>query len=291
MIRRLAAASLALGMVTAASAQEAVTGIEFEKNSGISMKITSHYNDIPPSGMLPVRVEITNRTASPRSWDILITQTNPPRGGSSRLSTTIDAPARSERTFELLVPLLNQADAYRYSTLTASISGYGVRYPVASIYSGERADAPPITPESARRSTPISGSTSAQTSRNGAWSLPGRRSTCPGCPTTGGAWRALTTSSSRQTTGPRSPPSSDPRFPTGSCKEASFTWWAIPPPPACPHRAAMERDMSPTGLPPATWSGFCPPSWKKAVPPLLRWRGTPGHGSWSSWWADRRLPT
>lgn len=136
MMRRLAIAVLALSMAAAASAQERFGGIEFEKDSGISMKITSHYDSIPPAGMLPVRVEASNRTSSTRSWNILIVQTNQGLGSASRLLTSIEVPARSERSFELLAPLLNQNDAYQYSTVTVSVSGYGVQNPTASMYSG-----------------------------------------------------------------------------------------------------------------------------------------------------------
>ncbi len=145
MMRQLAATVLALSMATVASAQERFGGIEFDKSSGVSLKVTSHYNDIPPAGMLPVRVEAANRTSSARSWDVLIVQTNRAGGGSSRLLTTVEVPARSERTFELLAPLLTQGDAYRYSTVTVSISGYGVTNPSASMYTGSNGRATAYT--------------------------------------------------------------------------------------------------------------------------------------------------
>lgn len=135
MIRRLAVALAVLSTVALVSAQERFSVIDFEKNSGISMKITCHYDEIPPSGMLPVRVEVANRSAAAQSWDVLVMQTNPSQGVSSRLLTSIEVPARSEQTFELLAPLLNQADTYRYSTVSVSVSGYGVRTPIASIFS------------------------------------------------------------------------------------------------------------------------------------------------------------
>lgn len=134
MMRRLAALAL-LSTVTIVSAQDRFSNIDFEKNSGISMKISSHYDDIPPDGMLPVRVEVVNRSASAHRWDVLVMQANPSQGVSSQLLTSIEVPARSEQTFELLAPLLTQADSYRYSTVSVTVSGYGVHTPLASIYS------------------------------------------------------------------------------------------------------------------------------------------------------------
>ncbi|PTY00426.1 hypothetical protein DB345_00765 [Spartobacteria bacterium LR76] len=133
MMRRLAAVLFALSTLASAPAQERFTGIEFEKGSGIAMKVTSHYDDIPPSGMLPIRIEVANRSASPRRWDVLVMQSTPMQGASSRLLASVEVPARSERSFELLAPLLTQGEAYRYSTVSVSISGYGVRNPIASI--------------------------------------------------------------------------------------------------------------------------------------------------------------
>lgn len=133
MMRRLAGLLLALSTLASVTAQERFTGIEFEKGSGIAMKVTSHYDDIPPTGMLPVRVEITNHSALTRRWDVLVMQSTPVQGASSRLLASVEVPARSERSFELLAPLLTQGESYRYSTVSVSISGYGVRNPIASI--------------------------------------------------------------------------------------------------------------------------------------------------------------
>jgi hypothetical protein len=114
------------GFVTNASAVTALPSLSFTPESGVSMKITSFYENIPPCGYLPLRIEIKNLGDARRVWTFRSTHS---QYTSSTVSfvTEVRAEPRSESTFDVLVPLVNQGErSARYSNLQISISGPGV---------------------------------------------------------------------------------------------------------------------------------------------------------------------
>ncbi len=98
----------------------------FTPGSGVSMRLTNFYEDIPPSGFLPLRVEVKNSTPATRTWVFRSTQS---QSASSTMdfTTEIRAEAMSEQTVDLLIPLAVQpGNSSRYSNVQISVSGYGV---------------------------------------------------------------------------------------------------------------------------------------------------------------------
>lgn len=112
-----------------------LTDLVFSPGSGIQMRATSAYEEIPPAGFLPVRLEVRNRSAAAHTWQIRSTHTlGDRRIMQSATSVTVDA--QSERVFELLLPLAIQAGSYgRYSNLELAVSGHGVVEGLASQHS------------------------------------------------------------------------------------------------------------------------------------------------------------
>lgn len=119
---------VALFMVLAvtANASTVLPDPGFTPGSGVSMKLTNFYEDIPPSGFLPLRVEVKNSTDAARKWVFRSTQS---QSGSSAMdfTTEIHAEAMSEQTVDLLIPITPQAgNSSRYSSMQIFVSGYGV---------------------------------------------------------------------------------------------------------------------------------------------------------------------
>lgn len=115
---------------------DVLPGLRMDKESGISMKVLNLYEDIPPSGFLPLRVEIRNDSSSSHRWLVQTAQTGAGFGLSTRSLNSLEVPAKSERTFDLLVPLAMQSrEAARYSTLMVTVTGHGVSKGLCSAYS------------------------------------------------------------------------------------------------------------------------------------------------------------
>ena len=102
-------------------------------NSGITMDLQLYYDNLPPSGMIPLRLIITNETDRDLSWQLTTESSLRYSRHSSvhtkRASFALPVPAGSTRRFELLAPLhLNDHQSHRFgSSLSLNISGYGIR--------------------------------------------------------------------------------------------------------------------------------------------------------------------
>ncbi|HEY5741263.1 MAG TPA: hypothetical protein VIS99_01875 [Terrimicrobiaceae bacterium] len=107
-------------------AEHVLPSPSFEAGSGVEMRITNYYETIPPTGLLPLRVEVKNLSEMRRVWRI---RTIHSQFGlrSMQFVTSLAVDAHTERTFELLVPVApGSLTISRYSTLAIEISGYGV---------------------------------------------------------------------------------------------------------------------------------------------------------------------
>jgi hypothetical protein len=116
---------LALGTLPSLSAVQVLPALEFSRDSGVNMRITSYYENIPPCGFLPVRVEVKNGGDTRRTWTFQSIHNR--TGDSVSFMTDLVVEPRTERAFDLLLPLVVQgASGGRYSSLNISISGPGV---------------------------------------------------------------------------------------------------------------------------------------------------------------------
>jgi hypothetical protein len=98
----------------------------FEPHSGVEMKIINYYEDIPPVGFLPLRVEIKNFSGAPRTWQIrtVHSQFGIP---SMQFHISLSVDGDRERAFELLVPVAGWSlTSARFSNLLIDVSGYAV---------------------------------------------------------------------------------------------------------------------------------------------------------------------
>ena len=128
---------LFLAMVALSSVQAAreLGGLELDPESGISMRLTNAYEDLPPCGFLPLRVEIKNHSSQTREWEF---RGNLSRGPffSSSYSTRMSVAANTEQSFDILIPLVSPANNSVFNgSLTIIVSGYGVVRGIASEYS------------------------------------------------------------------------------------------------------------------------------------------------------------
>ncbi len=106
-------------------AENVLPAPRFTPGSGVEMKITNFYEDIPPSGFLPLRVEVKNDSTTTRTWQMETVQSQSSHG-SMQSVFSLRVEAVSVRTFDLLVPLVAEAGTgSRYSSLQISISGHG----------------------------------------------------------------------------------------------------------------------------------------------------------------------
>jgi len=124
-------------LITAMVSQAArpMGGLEFTPESGISMELTNAYEDLPPYGFLPVRVNIKNGSPLPREWE-LRSDLNRGPFNSSTLTTRLAVPANAEQTFDLLLPLAAPSTSTSYTgTLNVMVRGYGILRPMASEFS------------------------------------------------------------------------------------------------------------------------------------------------------------
>jgi len=126
-MRRLAVLALAfVSRLGAGQAEHILPSPSFESGSGIEMRIINYYEDIPPDGFLPLRVEVKNLSDARRIWQF--------RAVHSQLSlrsmqfvASLAVDAGSERAFELLVPIApGSMTSSRYSNLLITVTGYGV---------------------------------------------------------------------------------------------------------------------------------------------------------------------
>jgi len=136
---RSALAGLFLFPAALASVQAAGSNLpdfQFTPGSGIEMKLVSFYEEIPPAGFLPLRLEVRNRSASAHSWRIETTHGQGGGGRTMQFSTGIAIEPQSERTFDLLVPVLPEAGrSGRYSNLNIRLTGYGVTDGASNLHS------------------------------------------------------------------------------------------------------------------------------------------------------------
>lgn len=115
-----------LFLATTLHAEHQLSSPQFLPGSGIEMELTNFYEDIPPAGFLPLRVQVKNGSGAARSWELQTVHTK--YGiGSTQGVFALRVEARSERTFDLLVPLTAEASSSsRYSNLQIIVSGYAV---------------------------------------------------------------------------------------------------------------------------------------------------------------------
>lgn len=120
------AAGILLAAMPQSQASRQLSSPRFAPGSGIAMKITNFFEDLPPRGYLPLRVEVKNDSPATREWEF---QAMHAMGDLRSLTsvTSLVVPAQSERTFDLLLPLAQQPfHAARTSNLTIVVSGYAV---------------------------------------------------------------------------------------------------------------------------------------------------------------------
>jgi hypothetical protein len=134
----LAVIAILAGCAPFLEAGNVLPSLGFSRDSGVSMKLTSFYENIPPCGYLPLRVEVKNDGGSARQWTL---RTVHAQSGFSTVSfvTELRVEARSESTFDLMVPLSTQGQASsRYSNLQILVSGPGVTDGSSSLHSPGR---------------------------------------------------------------------------------------------------------------------------------------------------------
>ena len=126
-MRRLAVFAIAfVSRFCAGQAEHILPSPHFEPGSGIEMRIINCYEDIPPGGFLPVRVEVKNHSSAPRTWQFRAVHSQSSLR-SMQFVASLSVDAGSERAFELLVPIAPQvAVSSRYSNLLITVTGYGV---------------------------------------------------------------------------------------------------------------------------------------------------------------------
>jgi hypothetical protein len=126
-MRRLAVFAIAfVSRFCAGQAEHILPSPHFEPGSGIEMRIINCYEDIPPGGFLPVRVEVKNHSRAPRTWQFRAVHSQSSLR-SMQFVASLSVDAASERAFELLVPIDPQvAVSSRYSNLLITVTGYGV---------------------------------------------------------------------------------------------------------------------------------------------------------------------
>lgn len=131
---RLVLAMTALCGLPTLPAAQVLSSLHFSRDSGVNMKITSYYSKLPPCGFLPVRVEVKNGGGARRTWNFRSLHNH--SGNAVSFTTDLVVEARSERTFDLLLPLAVQADGGpRYSSMNIQVSGPGVLDGSTNLYS------------------------------------------------------------------------------------------------------------------------------------------------------------
>lgn len=109
-----------------ARAENVLPGLRFLPGSGIAMRITNFYEEIPPFGFLPLRVEVKNPSPVERTWKFQTVHSQSSIR-TTQFVTSLTVAAGSERTFDLLVPLSPQStSSSRYSNLMIAVTGYAV---------------------------------------------------------------------------------------------------------------------------------------------------------------------
>lgn len=106
-----------------------------EPNRGITMDLQLYYENLPPSGFIPIRLVITNETSNDHTWNLLSESGIRYRGtgtyapDTQRASFSLSVPARSTRRFELLLPLSQTSSGTRHygRNLSLNFSGYAIR--------------------------------------------------------------------------------------------------------------------------------------------------------------------
>ncbi len=127
-----------LVFAVAARASTVLPSLGFTPGSGVGMKLTNFYEDIPPFGYLPLRVEVKNSTTSARAWVFRSTHSQS-SATTMDFTTEIRAEAMSEQSVDLLIPLAPQArNTSRYSNMRIFLSGYGVAEGTSNVHSPGR---------------------------------------------------------------------------------------------------------------------------------------------------------
>lgn len=126
-MRRLAVLAIAFAAGwSSGRAERVLPNPAFETGSGVEMRIINYYENIPPVGFLPLRVEIKNFSGAQRTWQF---RTAHSQFGvrSMQFVTSLAVDADSERAFELLVPVAAWSlTTARFSNLLINVSGYAV---------------------------------------------------------------------------------------------------------------------------------------------------------------------
>ncbi len=138
----LAAVLFAFAAASPLRAEKVLPSPTFAPGSGIEMRITNFYEEMPSYGFLPLRVEVKNGSAQTRKWNILAVHS---QAGSRavQFTTALEVDAGSERTFDLLVPLVTQAsNGSRYSDLSINVDGYAVASGLSNDHSSVRGKPP-----------------------------------------------------------------------------------------------------------------------------------------------------
>jgi hypothetical protein len=110
----------------AGRAERILPSPSFAPNSGVEMRIINYYENIPPQGFLPLRVEIKNFSGARRAWQF---RTVHSQFGtrSMQFIASLAVDAGGERAFELLVPVAPWSlTSARFSNLLIDVSGYAV---------------------------------------------------------------------------------------------------------------------------------------------------------------------
>lgn len=135
LLRSLRVPALFFGALLSAQAENVLPSPGFAPGSGIEMRITNFYEELPPYGFLPLRVEVKNATNSTRRWNLLTVHSQA-NSRNAKFTTVLEVGPSSQRTFDLLVPLSPQgSSSSRYSNLAIAVTGYAVTNGMSSAHS------------------------------------------------------------------------------------------------------------------------------------------------------------
>lgn len=130
-----AACTLLVVMTGMLRGQVELSGLEMQDGSGITMKVECAFDELPPSGFVPVRFRISNETNREEEWHVVFECRS---GTKSFLGSEwlLRAPAGSRVSQTLLVPLpLAERPSGTWMHLALKVSGRGVERGIANHYS------------------------------------------------------------------------------------------------------------------------------------------------------------
>lgn len=122
-MRRLCLALAALALVPAAHAGTELL-VEMQRGAEAKITVGSCFNHLPPAGYAPVDIKIENSSTEPRAWAFDFATSQRGYGNAITSHAELGVPAKSARSFRLIVPLALAPDAYG-SPLKVEVSGPG----------------------------------------------------------------------------------------------------------------------------------------------------------------------